>query len=173
MECAMALPPLEIPSASQLLQRLRRLPVWPVEWELDFAREGRWVTPPGDRPYRPLRCLCAPRGLHIDAFGGACAPGEPRLRAVGEAFLRLQSSFEKNAHLPEILFVRDASLAAELEPSLMPLGIAVLVVDELPKIEPMIADMLAGTHGGAASRRSFGPDVSIDERQLELPPDDN
>ena len=157
----MALPLLELSRVSLLLQRLHSLPVWPVEWELAICREGRWATPAGRAAYRPQRVVCCPRGLACTGLSDAFEPGEPPLAPVLEAFLWLQRSFGPNQHLPELLVVRDAALAAQLEPCLVPLGVGVLVVDELPGVELERFELLRDTHGGASARRSFGHKVSV------------
>ncbi len=158
----MALPLLEISRVTLLLQRLKALPVWPVEWELDVARDARWVVPAGRAPYRPHHMVCCPRRLAFAGFSERFEAGEPRVVPALESFLWLQRYFGPNQHLPELLYVRDASLAAELEPVLLPLGVGALVVDSLPYVDFERGELLVQTHGGRNARRSFGPRVSIE-----------
>lgn len=127
-------------STSLNLERLKRLPVVPVTWQLAFSRLPQWVDQDQGDPFRPFVAMCMASNGGPLGGGNSCAPNDP---LVPEALAALDKlALTKGVgYRPQRVQVRDSALAAELEPALEPLGIAIEVVSELPALDEAIADM--------------------------------
>jgi tetratricopeptide (TPR) repeat protein len=133
------------------LERLRRLPRLEGEvWQFAVARMPQWVVGESRPPYRPLVPLSRSVATGLAGFGELYPPEEAEQHSPFDALGGLAGEHRVH-HAPSRIEVRDPRLAERLREPLAPMGIEVVLVDELPLIDQLYADMIEDVSPGEGS----------------------